>query len=680
MKPLHIGLLLAAISPQTFAQVDLASMSLEDLTRLEVTTVSRKVQRLADTSAAVSIVTAEDIARSGARSIPEALRHLPGVQVAQIGPSQWAVSVRGFNGRFSNKLLVQVDGRTVYTPFFAGVFWEGQYGLMENIERIEVVRGPGASLWGANAVNGVINIVTRRTATTLGTLAWVEVDDEGRLQAAARQGFGEADGLSGRVFARSIGNSELEDAGGEGMDNAQHGWSAGFRADLPSGPASGWSLQGNVMRLEAPETLLFVNVPATFGFATDLDFNYEMGNLMLAGNWAVGAGEAELRAYVDHLSADITDEAKGVINTVDVDFQLRLDPFDQHEVIWGLGARYFTYDLRPAPPVLTFDDEEGTEHVLSAFVQDEIVLQPKRWKLTLGTRVEHHSLAGTNWQPNVRLLWTPSDRDSVWSHVSRASRTPSVGEQVGRIIYGLAPVPPQFQPPACAQVGGCSAAVVSRISPEQDLEAEDLTAVELGYRRQVGAGSVEAVAFRHQYSNLLTNDFGNFSVPGSVGFPVIADQFVDRVNGAKARVVGLELGFDMPVSPTLRLSGAYSAQNLTLYNQGNASSASSGNEAEATLPHQMASLRASADIAEGHDLDLMWRVVGSLGTSRFGDRIPGYQALDLNYRWRVAKGFDVSLYVQNLFDDGHAEFASDFFPAPLGYVPRRAFLKGTLRF
>ncbi len=677
MKPhaIHVTLALAVAGPAV-AQSDLAALSLEDLSRMEVTTVSRKVQRLADTAAAVTVLTAEDIARSGARSVAEALRHVPGLQAAQIGPGSWAVSVRGFNSRFSNKLLVQIDGRTVYTPFFAGVFWDAQNLIMEDIERIEVVRGPGASLWGANAVNGVINIVTRRAGATIGTLASLDVDDAGRVELAARQGFGQHDGAAGRVYAKNIHRTGFDDASGADLGNEQHGWAAGFRVDLPASGRGAWTVQGDAYSVNAPERLELLAGPVGFSFTTPLGFEYEGGNVQVSGSWAVGEGEAQVRAYADHLSAGVADQARGILNTTDIDFQHRLAPVGVHEVIWGAGARHIAFDLDPAEPVLTFSPESGTESVLSAFLQDEITLQPKRWKLTLGARVERNSLADTEWQPNMRLLWTPTDQDSIWAHVSRASRTPSLGEQYAQIIFGVSAIPAAFQPPACVMAGvTCGAAVVSAPSADM-LDAEKLTAFELGMRRQIGAGSIEAVAYRHEFRDLLVNELGAFAVPGSLGFPVIADQYVNRGNGGRAHVLGLELSFEMPLGPELRLSGAWSVQNA---DSGNGLADGSAGVEDA-LPHQLANLRMAFDLSRRHDMDVMWRYVGSLGEGRFGNPVPSYQAVDLNYRWRVTDRFDLSLYVQNLFDDSHPEFASDFFPAPQGYVARRAFLKGTVRF
>ncbi|MCB1957224.1 MAG: TonB-dependent receptor [Rhodocyclaceae bacterium] len=671
--PAALAVLLAG---PALAQSDLATMSLEDLSRMEVTTVSRKVQKLADTPAAVTILTAEDIARSGARSLAEALRHVPGLQAAQIGSGSWAVSVRGFNSRFSNKLLVQIDGRTVYTPFFAGVFWDAQNVIMEDIERIEVVRGPGASLWGANAVNGVINIVTRSAGATLGTLASFDVDDAGSLELAARQGFGRHDGVAGRVYAKNIHRSSFEDLSGNDLENEQHGWAAGFRVDVPTDVAGSWTVQGDAYRVDAPEQLEFASGPVGFSYMTPLGFEYEGGNVQVSGRWAVGEGEAQVRAYVDHLSAGVAGEARGILNTTDVDFQHRLAALGDHELIWGAGARSIAFDLDEAAPVLTFSPDYGTESVISAFLQDEITLQPKRWKLTLGTRVERNSLADTEWQPNIRLLWTPTDQDSIWAHVSRASRTPSLGEQYAQIIFGVMALPAPFQPAPCVAAGvTCGAAILSAPS-DQMLDAERLTAFELGVRRQIGAGSIEAVAYRHEFKDLLVNELGNFSVPGSLGFPVVADQYLYRLNGGRAHVLGLEFSFEMPVSPELRLSGAWSVQNA---DSGDGLTDGSS-DVVASLPHQLANLRAAIDLPRKQDVDIMWRYVGALGAGRFGDPIPSYQAIDMNYRWRATEHFELSFYVQNLFDDSHPEFASDFFPNAQGYAPRRAFLKGTLRF
>ena len=661
---------------------DLVDMSLEQLSRMQVSTVSRKAQELSDTAAAVTVLTREDIARSGARSIPEALRHVPGLQTAQIGAGQWAVSVRGFNRRFSNKLLIQVDGRTVYTPFFGGVFWDALNLILDDIDRIEVVRGPGASLWGSNAVNGVINIVTRGAGQTLGGLARLSISDRGRSEVQARQGFAIGEAGAARVFARSVGRDGLQGADGGQIDRPQHGWSAGFRADLGSDAGSKWTVQGDAFHLRAAEQLDFSDAAVGFAFSTGFEMRYEGANLLASGVWALGFGEASARAYVDHLAIEAPGFARGSIDTLDVDFHHRVNPLARHDVIWGFGARHFAFDARSTAPVIDFSVESGREHILSAFVHDEIALSPGRWKLILGARAEQNSLAGgTEVQPNLRVLWTPGDRDSVWLQWSRAARTPSVGEQYGIVAVGVAGVPAGLQPPACRLSPiPCAVGVISRTAPGSRLEAEHLTAIELGMRRQLTTGSVAAVAYRHDLENLVEHTLGAVETPSALPFPAIANQFVDRRNGGKAHVLGLELSFDLRLTREFRLAGAYTLQNAVMGASSGLEGVAPDSELENTLPHVMASLRAAFDLASGHDLDLMWRHVGPLGVSRFGSAVPGYQALDINYRWQTGKHLEVSLYVQNLLDQRHPEFAGDFFPAPLAQSPRRAFVSASLRF
>ena len=308
-------------------------LPLEELGKLEVAAVSRKAQKLSDMPAAVTVLSAEDIRRSGARSIPEALREVPGVNVAQIGSARWAVGVRGAQGRFANKLLVQVDGRSIYNPLFSGVFWEAQDILIEDVERIEVVRGPGASLWGANAVNGVINIVTRKATATRGGQVSVGADSQGGVTTAVRQGV-ELEGIGTmRVFAkgRDLGRSDTMD--GDRASDTAGGWLAGFRID----GEGGWMVQGNSYRHSSKELLpISTALDPSGGFP--VSFVFEGSNLLARRSWGMAGGDATLQAYVDHTDAMLNAQGNGKIDIVDVDFQHTLAPMGRHDLMWGLGG------------------------------------------------------------------------------------------------------------------------------------------------------------------------------------------------------------------------------------------------------------------------------------------------------------------------------------------------------
>lgn len=647
-------------------------LSLEELGRLQVTTLSRKAQKLSDTPAAVSIVTAEDIRRSGARSIPEALRMVPGVDVAQIGAGRWAVGVRGFKGRFSNKLLVQVDGRNVYTSFFSGVFWENENLMLEDVERIEVVRGPGAALWGTNAVNGVINVITKRAAATPGTLLTATLDDQGHGEVAARQGFVFAEGGAGRAYVRSVDRPSSDLRNGDSAQDDQSGWHAGFRLDQNRG-ALGWTLEGSAFHQNSPEFLSLQGLgvqPFVYGF--------EGGSVLARGTWALAEGEARVQVYGDHLKATLANLASGTLDAMDVDFQHRLDPRGQHELIWGAGLRVHRFSLDTYGASLTLMPNRGDEHVASLFLQDEITLDPA-WRLTLGARLEYNSLSGTEFQPNARVLWTPTRTDSLWASVARAARVPSIGESYGQLLFDLQPLPPGAPAPAGCGQQPCALAMYSTFEPGTEFRAEHLLALELGYRHQFDRGSLEAVVFHHRYSQLLGSFSGPVLTPSALlPFPVLGDALIYRRSAMGAQNLGLELGAEVPVRDWARLQVSYTLQNLTVDKESDPIAVATGALWARVSPHYVLASRLSMDLAPGHDLDVSLRHVGA-GASA-AKPIPAYTAVDAHYRWTMSKNFSLSGGVQNLSDQRHLEFHSDYFSTQATYVRRSAFLKGVWRF
>jgi len=658
------GLLLAVLLGSELAWAGEASfidLPLEDLGKLEVAAVSRKAQKLADTPAAVTVLSAEDIRRSGARSIPEALREVPGVNVAQIGAARWAVGVRGAQGRFANKLLVQVDGRSIYNPLFSGVFWEAQDIMIEDVERIEVVRGPGASLWGANAVNGVINVVTRKASATRGGLASVSADSQGGVTTAVRQGVELEGGGAMRVFAkgRDLGRSETVD--GDRASDKAGGWLAGFRLD----GEGGWMVQGNAYRHTSKELLpISMALDPRGGFP--VSFVFEGSNLLARRHWAMAGGDATFQAYVDHTDARLNAQGNGKIDIVDVDFQHTLAPMGRHDLMWGLGARYGRVDFDSNSPAFTFQDRLVEYRIASAFVQDEISLVPQTWMLTLGSRFEHSTLADFETQPTVRLMWTPTKDDSLWLNWSRAARTPSIGEVNANVVLGAQPLPqPPFPPGAFA---------VSRSLPAPNLKprAERVDALELGYRRTLANGSVEAVLFHHDYRRLISSTAGPLDYLSSA--PLLI-QPVFRSYFSNARTTGVEFAADMAITATLRAQGSYTVLDTQARHYVDPVSDAAGAALETAAPHHCASLHALWSPGGGHELDLMLRRIGAV---RGG--VPAYTSVDVRYGWHLGRAFDLAVVGQNLFDNRHLEYASDFFVSQLSYQPRRAYIQGLWRF
>ncbi|QID18963.1 TonB-dependent receptor [Nitrogeniibacter mangrovi] len=649
LRPL--GWVLAMVAARPAGAAELLDLSLEQLSSLEVVSVSRKAQRLADTPAAVTVLTAEDIRRSGARSIPEVLRLVPGVQVARIGAGRWAVSVRGLNSRFASRLLVQIDGRSVYSPLFSGVIWEFQNLMLEDVARIEVVRGPGASLWGANAVNGVINIVTRRASETPEALVRLSVDQSGRPEAAVRQGFRWGESASGRVFALSVNRAPFEDARGHSLGDEQTGWRAGFRLD--SAQRNQWRVSGEAFRQRSPET---VDLPAPG--ALDATFDYEGAFLSgeRRGHWL--GGEATLRGYVDYVKMIFDPIASATVSTGDLDFQHRVNAGKRHEWIWGAGVRYQHVDTDSRSNIISFAPDVTQLKTFSAFVQDEIALVPRRWRLSLGARFEARNASVPEWQPSARLLWTPTDRDSVWVHGSRAVRTPSIGERYANLVYGTRTLP--FPPVVVTIVG----------QRNPDLKAEHLRAVELGYRRQWDIGSTEAVVFRHRYDNLIGSDLGPLAFP---------NQYIVRDNGSAAVVEGLELSADARVSDRMRLLAAltlmrtdYDRTGRPVHDEADAQRASRNADHWFTL-------QARFDLPARREMDVTVRHSGALKAPG-AERVGSYTVVDLRYSHPWNRYFEWELTVDDLFDDHHTEFNSDQFPSPYAYQGRRCVLTGRWRF
>lgn len=658
-KAFGLGALLLALTSAVGASEHLMDLSLEELVDIQVLSVSRKAQRLADTAAAVTVVTAEDIRRSGARSVPEALRLVPGVQVAQIGAGRWAVSVRGFNSRFATKLLVQVDGRSVYSPLFSGVFWNAQTLMLEDVERIEVVRGPGASLWGANAVNGVINIVTRNAAATMGALVRASVDDRGNPELAVRQGLELAGGAALRVYAQSINRSAFETAGGGSARDEQTGWRTGFRLDSAATGVDHWTFSGDAYRQRSPEVLTLGGA----GAANSL-FDFEGAHLLAQRSWAMPVGVASLRGYVDYADAVLGSLARATVYSSDLDFQHRLPAAGGHEWIWGLGLRHQQVSVRNDLPVFDFVKDEARMQTFSAFVQDEIELLPQQLRLTLGARLEARNTTKPQIQPTARLLWSPTGRDTVWTQWSRAARTPSYGDLNATLVTGSQAYPPFAQ-----------ATLVSQANPQ--LEPETLNAFELGYRRQFERGNAEAVLFRHRYSRLIGNTFGSVRMPGRL--PPLPEVILLRDNHSAAVSEGVELGGELTVIRGVKLGAAYTAMRLSFDASDDPVRTASGDTVANRNANHWLSAYARIDLPGAQELDLQLRHVGALK----GQTSPGvdaYTVADVRYGRRFGRHLDISLSITNLFDERYTAFESDYFPSAYAYDRRRFLLTGRWTF
>jgi iron complex outermembrane receptor protein len=590
------------VSAQTATARTLGELSLDELANLEVTSVSRRAESLAEAPASIFVITAEDIRRSGATSLAEALRLAPNLQVARIDAGQYAISARGFNGLAANKLLVLVDGRTIYTPLFSGVFWDQQDVLVEDIERIEIISGPGATLWGANAVNGVINVITRSARDTHGALA--SIGGGNRQQTAAFR-YGSALGDRGHLrFYGKLAHLENDQrADGNPVRDGRDWLQTGFRADWGD-LSGGFTLQGDAYRVES------VNRGSANGVAIG---RAELTGQNLLANWTRRLGEGSelrLQAYVDHAQRKEQVLFQPKANLFDVEIQHGISR-SAHRLVWGAGYRYGRDDVEDGF-LVGFRPTHRELDWMNAYAQDDIRLSEKL-NLTAGVRFGRNDYTGWEYQPNARLAWKPSGEHFVWSAVSRAVRAPA-----------------RFDRDVIRPLGG--------VFGGPNFVAEVANVFQLGYRGQAASALTWSVtAYLHQWDKLRS----------ATAPPVF---FENKINGP---VYGMEAWASWQILSAWRLSGGLTTLRKDLrLESGSTDLLGPRNSQLSNDPEQQWLLRSSLGLWTTHEIDVMVRRVGELPHPI----VPAYTAVDVRYAWRVRPDLELSLLGQNLFDRSHPEF------------------------
>ena len=585
--------------------VDLLSLSLEQLGDIQITSVSRRSERLSEAPASIFVINNEDIRRYGATSLPEALRLAPNLQVARVSASAYAISARGFNNSLGNKLLVLIDGRTIYTPLFSGVFWDSQDVLLEDVERIEVISGPGATLWGANAVNGVINVITRPATSTRGLLASVEAGDEGR---GALLRYGGPLGTEGgfRVYAKHAVVDRTENAAGEPLPDRWERDLFGFRADWGNVDA-GFTVQGD--HHEGQSEL------RPFG-----PIQISGTNLIASWHRRSSAGtNLRVRAYLDRTERDDPLLFHDRMDIVDVEM-LHDIPLDGHNLVWGAGYRRAQDEVEHGLLGAFFPVRRNL-HWENVFVQDEMQLRDSL-RLTVGLKLDRNVYTGTEVLPSLRLAWSPAEDRLVWGSASRAVRAPS---RIDREFFF--PGTPPFL-----------------ITGGPDFVSEVSDVVELGYRAQPTAAiSVSVTAFHHRHDRLRSGEpqpDGSFQVQ----------------NGTAGRSTGIEAWANWQVTERWRLS----AGAIELRQRFHTKPGSHDPDGPVDLgndPRHQWSLRSSLEVSPTLAFDVFARRVGTLPEPR----ISAYSAVDASLTWRPNPRVELALIGRNLLDSGHQEFA----PGPL---------------
>lgn len=636
----------------------LSGMSIEQLMNVKVSILGPS-QTVSKTPAAVSVVTADDIQRSGARNLPEALRLVPGMDVAQMDAAQWAVSVRGFNDQFANKLLVLQDGRSLYTPLFAGVIWDVQGTLMQDIDRIEVVRGPGATLWGANAMNGVINIITKNAADTQGWL----VNGGGGNQDLGFLGARYGGKINNDAYYRIYGTYDVHDnadlpGGGSAHDPWQLG-RGGWRMDWNAANGNTLTFQGDGYAGGIDE-MFTVYDPSSPTLSDTIRDDMRVGGANTLGRWThtfSDTADLKLQAYYDFTTRDaarLFDEQR---HTVDLSFQNEFAFGDWNKIIWGLGYR-LTTDQEKNSQTIQFNPLSDTVNLFSGFAQDEIALVPHRLSLTLGTKLERNDYTGFEVEPGGRLLWTPTERQTFWASISRAVRTPSRAEEAFS----------EYQPPTASSP-------LTVLSGNTGFKSEEMLAYELGYRAALAKNlSVDAAVFYNDYDHLRSLEITSFS-PGPP--PTVSAYLANNLYGD---TYGTELSATWRVTDRWRLQPAYTFLKMNLHAHAGSTDTSSAPETEGENPENQFSLQSSLDLPHGVSADAALRYVDSLKFPQQGVSIGSYFEMDARLSWRINPHWEVSVVGQNLLHARHSEFQPTELQIQPSEIPRSIYGEITWRF
>jgi iron complex outermembrane receptor protein len=607
----------------------LKTLTFEELLNLEITTVSKRAARLSDAPSSVRVITSEDIRRSGASSLPEALRLASNLQVAQVDSRQWAVSARGFNSTLANKLLVLIDGRSVYTPLFSGVFWDAQNVMLEDVDRIEVISGPGAALWGANAVNGVINVISKSARDTQGALVSGGGGSILNGFGSARYGDKIGEHLYFRLYGMGFDRDSTRLPSGREATNQWHLGRGGFRADWLPPHGEIVTVQGDV----------YSGAIAQAG-RDDVTINGQ--NLLARWTHPLSSeSDFTLQGYWDRTWRNIPGMVNEDLNTFDLDFQHRLPIGARNKFMWGASYRLMVDDVGNSAAI-AFEPARRDLQLFGAFLQDEITLVEDRLFLTLGTKFEHNEYSGFELQPSGRIAWLVATNQTLWGAISRAVRSPS---RIDTEVFSPA------SPPYFVQGG------------DDRFNAETVIAYELGYR----------VRLNHRIGFSISTFFNDYDEIRSIEpIPEAPGQFIIR-NELGAETYGAELSVTWQAHEAWRLRGGYTYfrkhlfmdDTLDVY-QGR----SEGND-----PHHQFLVQSMINLPANLEFDSVLRYVDNL--NQVGPSVPSYLSLDLRLGWHPTPDWEVALVGQNLLDKQHPEFGA---PATRQEIPRSVYGKVTWKF
>jgi len=621
--------------PKSFK--DSTDLDLEQLVNIQVTSVSKKEEKLTDAAAAISVLSNDDLRRSGATTVADALRLVPGMDVAQINSSTWAISARGFNEPHSRSLLVLVDGRAVYSPWDGGVTWNLQQQMLEDVDRIEVIRGPGGTLWGANAVNGVVNIVSKSARDTQGGLIYGSGGDVHLTMDGGRYGGMIGSNTYYRVFGSYQLNDDYPAPDGSPSGTGWQGGQGGFRIDNYASADTHATWQGDFTKND-----LFEH--------TQDDYN-----LNTLGRWTRTLSDRssiEFQTYLERLDINVPSSYETVVDTFDITAQHNFGLGERNDVIWGVDYRLNYVTLNSGIDPTQVRDHHFSEQLGSVFVQDEFKIVPDKLTLTAGTKIDYNTLTGVELQPSVRAMFKPTPNQTAWAAVSRAVITPTFtqGHDAVRTPGG----PPDFGtvPPTFPSFIG---------NPEVASSIE--WAYELGYRIQpTKRVSVDVAAYFSQYTKLITQEDTGTTIPGPPGqIGVILWN-----NTYDAQTYGGEASVTVEPVDAWRLTASYSLMHVVAYGRLVDSDAITGS------PKQQVGLRSSYDFTKRASLDAQLRYVSPVALTS------AYITADVRLSYRPTDTLELSLVGQNLFSKQHIELGNA--QGVVAQVPRGFYGKVTWRF
>ena len=605
--------------------------------QIEVTSVSRHEEPLFRAASAITVLTATDIARSGATNIPDLLRSVPGMNVAQINANTWAVSARGFNGQYANKMLVVVDGRTVYNPVFSGVYWDVLDVLLDNVQRIEIIRGPGATAWGANAVNGVINIITKPASDSPGVVAIAAAGGYSNGSGGLRYAGPAGRSADFRVSAKRQNVGRMTAIGGDlGHDGFGLTLLKG-RFDWRRGPRDQATFQGDFYDGTIDQRNTTVSLDPPYSNVVDYHAHVRGGNLMSSWQHTFSTtSDLRLKAYFDQAvrpGALISEN----LRTVDVDFQHRFAIGGRHDFMWGGGYRIARLEIEGSSTAW-LDPSDRTTRLGNLFLQDAIAVVPRRLTLTLGSKIEHNAFSGLEAEPSARLLWSASPSQTVWAAVSRAVRTPAPADVDANFNQAVIPL-------------GGGAVGVARIIGT-DMRSEVMTSMELGYRNQLNPGlSLDLATFESRYLHLRSAEpgtpfFENDPAPSHMVFPLYF------ANGYHASTRGLEGTVEWRPSGRFNVTASHSLFWMRL--EPNEGTTGKPDAAAGDAPTYQLAIQPHIVLTRRLTLGAAWYHVDDLPAQG----VPAYDRLDARLGWTPMGGLELSAGVQNLFHDRKLEFSN----------------------